>query len=224
IFGFETRWEKQVCDPHCGTLTDVGVSSASVNRKMCFCFSLTALLDKLGVKDWATDKMKPALKSRLKKYFERNGGLKGPALSSNLLAWADDLILKARTKIDGIDVMLRNKHVPNSIAEWLEDQIEDPFGRLMEAWKSDLAEQLYKGEYTDLTAGAATDKIMGDLFDKVFNLARICDSGAFLFGDDFPGFLTLWKPVVTAYVTQDGEIKFSRDDEYKHPALKIVKL
>ena len=222
-FGFETRWEDAVCEPRCGDISDEEVALASVTRKMAFCFDFSELIDKLGIKGWLKDKVKPGLKGKLQDFIERNGGLSGTAFESDLLAWIDDYIVKARNKIDLIDEKLRDKHVPNFLAEWLENQIEDPFGYIMQRWKDDVAAALYAGEYEGVGADAAADLILGPLFDRVFSILRVCDSGAFLPGldEEYPGLLVLWQPMVTALVLDDGRLDIERVDLYKHPALRI---
>lgn len=223
FFGFETRWENQKCEPKCGDLSDQKVRQASVSRKMAFCFDFSVLLDKLKVKDWIKEKIRPGLKSKIKAFIEANGGASGPAFSSALLTWVDDIIVKMRNKVDRIDEKLRDRRVPNFLAEWLENQVEGPVNGIMERWKDDVAEDLYMGAYEDTTAGVAADLALGPFVDRIFNIFRICDGGDFLpfTGENYPGLLTLWEPEVTVTVMSDGRARFDRFDIYKHPALDI---
>lgn len=218
LFGFETRWENQECEPNCGDVDSQDTRLASVSRKMAFCFDWTELVDKLGIKGWIKDKLRPGLKKRFQAYIETNGGL--AYASDDVLMWVDHFAYKLRNKIDNIDVKLMKNRVPERIAEWIEDQVEGPFDKLLEKWKFDISEALYMGRYDELTAELASDLTV-DIFVEVLGLFRICDAGGFIFGDDYPGFMTLWRPAVTVNLLSDGRIDFTKDDVYKSPFLRI---
>lgn len=224
IFGFETKWSDSECDPRCSDgLAEEHVSVATVTRKMTFCFNLFTLLDKLKVKQWFENKAKNRMKNRLEEFIAEHGGLGGEGFDSAVLGKLDDLIVSARGKIDRVDEVLRDKHVPNFIAEWLEDQVEDPFAALMQRWKDDVAEALYRGDYDGLAAEAASELMIEAALDPILGLGQVCDPVDFAVdGYDHPGLLTLWQPQVTANVYDRGrKLQLMRDDLYMHPSFEI---
>jgi len=224
LFGFENKWLDPECDPVCGAgLQEKHVSLATVERKMTFCFDIVTLLDKLKVKSWFEKKVTTRLKTKLADFLARHGSFSGPEFDAELLGFIDDYIAKAVAKIDRIDDMLRDKRVPGFIAEWLEDQVEDPFAELMQTWKEAVEQGLASGDYTEMTAEAAADAILQPIFDKVFGLGQICDPVDFsIDGYDHPGLFTLWQPQVTVNIYGNGrKIDFTRTDVYLHPKIEI---
>ena len=154
------------------------------------------------------EKVQPKLSKSIAKILNDTGAFTGPEASFEVVREIDKAIRKARGLIDKIDRALYDA-VPDQIAEFIEDEVEDDFVFYMNQWQERIARQIHSGDYSGLEAEVIAERIVSEFFG-LLDVFQVCEG------------LEMWEPTVLV-VSSPAGVEFQLVNRYLHPLMAVTR-